>query len=360
METIERILGHAIPIPPEPFIPESELRPLTEADFQRLFEEFCAAPVIMPPADYWTETTTETPAPLPVAKEFSATTARQPRRHRPTDQEKSISTLKAERFVTISAAARILRVSRPTIYAMIERGDVQLVKLGPNTNRIDLQGITDQRNSFPPVRTAKKKIEQERKKYFSAREAAEKFKKDEKTIKARAAEAGVAVAWFNGAACFSRKGLEKLFPGEKEKHDYLTVAQLAEECGISKQTVYDFIHDHHLPRKREGRSVLIDRKVWEKARKGTATHADGKEVSRKEIQRQCAEARDLGYVTISDAARHFGIHRGHLYYYAKKHELKTIKLGGQVFYDKKQLYKILKEENVSNKSNTQKTRTAQR
>ena len=105
METIERILGHAIPIPPEPFIPESELRPLTEADFQRLFEEFCAAPVIMPPADYWTETTTETPAPLPVAKEFSATTARQPRRHRPTDQEKSISTLKAERFVTISAAA---------------------------------------------------------------------------------------------------------------------------------------------------------------------------------------------------------------------------------------------------------------
>ena len=48
-------------------------------------------------------------------------------------------------------------------------------------------------------------------KYFSAREAAEKFKKDEKTIKARAAEAGVAVAWFNGAACFSRKGLEKLW-----------------------------------------------------------------------------------------------------------------------------------------------------
>ena len=39
METIERILGHEIPVLPEPFLPESELRPLTEADYQRLFEE---------------------------------------------------------------------------------------------------------------------------------------------------------------------------------------------------------------------------------------------------------------------------------------------------------------------------------
>lgn len=45
METIERLLGHEIPILPEPFLQESELRPLTEADYQRLFEEFWAAPI---------------------------------------------------------------------------------------------------------------------------------------------------------------------------------------------------------------------------------------------------------------------------------------------------------------------------
>ena len=159
---------------------------------------------------------------------------------------------------------------------------------------------------------------------------------------------------------YGRKGLEKLFPGEKEKHDYLTVAQLAEECGIFKQTVYDFIHDHKLPRKREGRTVLIDRKVWEKARKGAVTLADGKEVNYKQLQRQCTEARNLGYVTISDAGRDFGIHRGHLYYYAKKHKLKTLKIGGQVFYAKKQLYNILKEEYVSDQSNTPETGTPKR
>lgn len=74
----------------------------------------------------------------------------------------------------------------------------------------------------------------------------------------------------------------------------------------------------------------------------------------------CAEARNLGYVTISDAGRDFGIHRGHLYYYAKKHKLKTLKIGGQVFYDKKQLYKILKEEYVSDQSNTPETGTPKR
>lgn len=243
---------------------------------------------------------------------------------------------------------------------MIDRGDLQLIKLGPRTNRIDLQGITDQRNSFPPAKIPKKKLEDERKKYISAHEAALKFRKDEKTIKACAAEAGVALAWFDGTAYYGRKGLEKLFPGEKEKHDYLTVAQLAEECGIFKQTVYDFIHDHKLPRKREGRTVLIDRKVWEKARKGAVTLADGKEVNYKQLQRQCTEARNLGYVTISDAGRDFGIHRGHLYYYAKKHKLKTLKIGGQVFYDKKQLYNILKEEYVSDQSNTPETGTPKR
>ena len=351
METIERISGREIPILPEPFLPESELRPLTEADYQRLFEEFCAAPVIMPPPEFWTETITESPQGKPDTEESSATDAKKYRRHRLTDQEKSIATLKGERYVSISAAARILHVTRPTIYAMIDRGELQLIKLGPRTNRIDLQGITDQRNSFPPAKTPKKKLEDERKKYISAREAALKFHKDEKTIKARATEAGVALAWFDGAAHYGRKGLEKLFPGEKEKRDYLTVAQLAEECGISKQTVYDFIHDQKLPRKREGRTVLIDRKVWEKARKGTTLLADGKEVSHKEIQRQCTEARNLGYVTISDAARDFGTHRGYLYYYAKKHKLKTLKIGGQVFYDKKRLYKILKEDYVGNQSN---------
>lgn len=360
METIERISGREIPILPEPFIPEGELRPLTEADYQRLFEEFCAAPVIMPPPEYWTKTTTETPQGKPATEESTATEPKKYRRHRLTDQEKSIVALKAERYVTISAAARILRVSRPTIYAMIDRGDIQLIKLGPNTNRIDLHCFTDQRNSFPPVKTGSKKLEDERKKYYSAREASEKFRKDEKTIKTRAAEAGVALAFFNGVAYYSRRGLEKLFPGEKEKRDYLTVAQLAEECGISKQTVYDFIHDQKLPRKREGRTVLIDRKVWDKARKGSVTLADGKEVNYKELQRQCAEARNLGYVTISDAGRHFGTHRGYLYYYAKKHKLKTLKIGGQVFYDKKQLYKILKEEYVSDQSNTPETGTPKR
>lgn len=348
METIERIPGREIPILPEPFIPEGELRPLTEADFQRLFEEFCAAPVIMPPPEYWTETTTETPQAKPAAEESTATEPKKYRRHRLTDQEKSIVALKAERYVTIAAAARILHVSRPTLYKMIERGDIHLVKLGPNTNRIDLHCFTDQRNSFPPAKTGSKKLEDERKKYMSAREAAEKFKKDEKTIKSLAVEAGVPQAWFDGKAHFGRKGLEKLFPGEKEKHDYLTVAQLAEECGISKQTVYDFIHDHHLPRKREGRTVLIDRKVWNKARQLPLTATDEKMANAKQLQLQCEEARKMGYVTISDAARHFGIHRGHLYYYAKKHKLKTIKIGGQVFYDKKQLYKILKEDYVGN------------
>ena len=96
------------------------------------------------------------------------------------------------------------------------------------------------------------------------------------------------------------------------------------------------------------------------ARKGAVTLADGKEVNYKELQRQCAEARNLGYVTISDAARDFGTHRGYLYYYAKKHKLKTLKIGGQVFYDKKQLYKILKEEYVSDQSNTPETGAPQR
>lgn len=351
METIERIPGRDIPILPEPFIPEGELRPLTEADFQRLFEEFCAAPVILPPPEYWTETTTETPKAKPATEEFPATEPKKYRRHRLTDQEKSIIALKAERYVTIAAAARILHVSRPTLYKMIERGDIHLVKLGPNTNRIDLHCFTDQRNSFPPAKTGSKKLEEERKKYMTAREAAEKFKKDEKTIKSLATEAGVPQAWFDGKAHFGRKGLEKLFPGEKEKHDYLTVAQLAEECGISKQTVYDFIHDHKLPRKREGRTVLIDREVWNKARQLPITATDAKMANAKKLQLQCQEARKMGYVTISDAARHFGIHRGHLFYYAKKHKFKTIKIGCQVFYDKKQLYQTLKEDYVGHQSN---------
>ena len=148
----------------------------------------------------------------------------------------------------MEAIERILHVSRPTIYAMIERGKTPLIKLGPRTNRIDLKEIKDTRNSFPLVSTGIKEYEAERKRYMSLDEAAEKFKKDRKTIKARASEAGVPLAYFDGKAHFGWKGLERLFLGEREKHDYLTVEQLAQECGISKQPVYDYIHDQRADR----------------------------------------------------------------------------------------------------------------
>ena len=117
------------------------------------------------------------------------------------------------------------------------------------------------------------------------------------------------------------------------------------------QPVFVEVHDHHLPRKREGRTVLIDREVWNKARQLPISATDAKTANAKQLQLQCQEARKMGYVTISDAARHFGIHRGHLYYYAKKHKFKTIKIGCQVFYDKKQLYQTLKEDYVGYQSN---------
>lgn len=78
METIERILGHEIPILPEPFLPESELRPLTEADYQRLFEEFCAAPISTLPPEFWTETTTDKPVSITPAEETQAATPQRP------------------------------------------------------------------------------------------------------------------------------------------------------------------------------------------------------------------------------------------------------------------------------------------
>jgi excisionase family DNA binding protein len=62
--------------------------------------------------------------------------------------------------------------------------------------------------------------------------------------------------------------LKKLFAKKQytDIAEWYTVTEIVERFGISKQYVYEYTSDHKLPKKREGKEVLISKYHWDKSR----------------------------------------------------------------------------------------------
>ena len=59
--------------------------------------------------------------------------------------------------------------------------------------------------------------------------------------------------------------LQKIFAKKQysDISEWYTVAEITEKFGVSKQYVYEYTSDHKLPKKREGKEVLISKYHWE-------------------------------------------------------------------------------------------------
>lgn len=171
-------------------------------------------------------------------------------------------------FYSITEVSSLLGVSRPTIYKWIEDGKIQALHYSARIVRISAECLRQLHQEVSKSKEAK------------ATEKKEQLIKADEAIKTL----NISPAWFYkrtkqlGITPVKKEGVYSLYDAKqirlafirRDAHSdiksWYTAAELAQSTGMKLSSIYEYCHDHQIPRKKEGKRVNISKVHWDRAR----------------------------------------------------------------------------------------------
>lgn len=184
-------------------------------------------------------------------------------------KEKTRQLLVGQEYISITHAAQLLDVSRPTLYKILRDNKIEPVRLGPRTVRVRVADLVDNRNTYSPLNTPFPQIQRIRSGYVTMAEATKLFNMDRNSIYLHISKSDIKSVMFKGQACYNQKELEAIIlPHQCEEADaWYTVEEISQKFKISVRRVYDVVNKRRLRKKRSGHKILIARYDWDMTRK---------------------------------------------------------------------------------------------
>lgn len=232
-------------------------------------------------------------------------------------KERTRSMLASKEYVSISDAARLLDVSRPTIYKILRDNGIEPLRFGARTLRVRIADLVDARNTYSPLNTPFPEIQKLKCGYVTISDAAKIFNMSKEQIYSRLKDTPIESIRYKGQACYKQSELEQiLLPHQHEDLDaWYTVEEIAEKFHISKQHVYDQVSKLQLPKKRNGSNILISKFDWDATRDIADFNLDE-------------------FYTLPQIIAKYGVNRDHIDNAAKGRKITTIKKGKNRLYEK--------------------------
>ena len=234
------------------------------------------------------------------------------------------SNLLSQEFVSITDAATLIGVSRPTVYKMINDGRLESVKFGDRLIRVKVASILSPgmagNNTTMPDRT---EAVPSRDNLISKAEIISKYHISEAGFYKRMKAEGMESVIVNGRAHYPLNRIRRIYENKLLDNikEWYTVDVLRSITGMEPGSIYDFCHTHSIPRKRQGRIVLISKADWDKA-KG----ADAALLSE--------------YYSVTEVMEKYNLSRGHVYAKAAENKIKKVRIGNYVYLNRKEVDKF--------------------
>jgi excisionase family DNA binding protein len=236
--------------------------------------------------------------------------------------------LLSQEFLSISSAAALLSISRPTLYNLLKTKNIELLRISKRTIRVKKSDLLNlYQNSvvtIAPINTPIAEINKTKEEYIGIPEALLQFNISLTWFYRKIKTAEIKPATIDGKTLYPLKPLKKLFTKKQyaEIAEWYTVAEIAEKFGVSKQYVYEYTSDHKLPKKREGKEVLISKYHWDKSR--------GLDLNESE-----------NYYTVPQVTEKYGIGRSHLYDVIRAHKIPKIKRGQSILIHRQKIDNLM-------------------
>ena len=164
--------------------------------------------------------------------------------------------------LSITEAARFLGVSRPTLYARINAGELTPLKVSSRTVCIPIEQLTADSQIQPQPIKGDWSI------LITKAEVLQKYNISESRLMRRMKEEGFRPRIIKGKAFYRKKEVDRLFKPTPvyNKEDWYNADDLMQSEGITRKYISAYVREKKIPVQRDGRLLLISKKDWDRSR----------------------------------------------------------------------------------------------
>ena len=221
-------------------------------------------------------------------------------------------------WLTISDAAKLLQMSRTTLYKILQRKGVELRKFTARTVRVareDLERISETRETL--INNTVQEQKENLGNWMSKKQVMEKYGISDSGMYQVLKRRGIKPHKIGNASFYDKDEMYRVFhkvelEGVKE---WYTFQELMDLTGLKLESLYDCCSKYNIPRKRDkdGRG-LISKTHWDRVR---GNHID----------------KDAFYTT-DQIIEKYKFSRNHLYTVLKEKQVQRIKIGCTSYFDR--------------------------
>ncbi len=233
-------------------------------------------------------------------------------------------------FLTLSDAAKLMQISRTTLYRIVRLNTIPLKHFTDRTVRIareDLDRVS--------ARTAQDTTEQKNiilDNYLSKEEVMEKYGIRPSWFYHEAKRKGILPLTIGGKNFYDKDRLEEYFK-DKDFTDPLqwyTFGQLRAQTGMLTESISDFCKAHKITRERRNGITYVSKRQWDNAR--------GVNIDKNK------------FITMKEITDTFGLSRNHLYTIFKENEIGRVKFGKFVYFNREEVTTLLTDRKENGRS----------
>lgn len=224
-------------------------------------------------------------------------------------------------FLTLSDAARLMQMSRNTLYKIIKLYGIELKRFTDRTIRISREDLDKAAAGIPQTSMSEKD------------DILSNWMTKEQIME----EYAVTLSWFNSTIkrhCIQPKtiGCKNFYDKDQmdaiftkndfsDNQQWYTFDQVREQSGMRTESICDYCKAHKIRRERKNGITYINKPQWDKAR--------GNNIDPET------------YITMKEITDTYGLSRNHLYTIFKDKGLKRIKIGNFTYFNREDVADIL-------------------
>ena len=229
-------------------------------------------------------------------------------------------------FLTIADAARLLQMSRNTLYKIIKENDIPLKRFSLRTVRIareDLEKVAAKRAEDYNVSNPIQGPGDDLGKWMTREQVMEKYDVTYSWFYSVLKKRGIKTHMIGTLGFYDRDVMHRLFSNQDYTHvtEWYTFDEVRTATGMRTESISDFIREHKIPKMKKNNITYISKTHWDEAR--------GLNVEK-----------DL-YYTMAEITDKYGLSRNHLYCVFKEHKVPRIKRGNFVYFIREDVDNIL-------------------
>ena len=239
-------------------------------------------------------------------------------------ESKSMDEMKGKEYLSIRETAVILGITVRATYNLIYRGQLKASKLSPRMTIIQKASIQEMLDSYSYAKAPKKKDEPITE-FYTTTEIKEKFGVSNSWIFKVGKEKNIPKIFRMGNTYWSKSHIEKAIAAlqpDESINEWYSAADMQQKFNMTLSAIYNFAHDHSIPKKKVKREVFYSKR-----------HVD--------IAKGLVEPEKPLYYTMKEAMEKFGMTRDQIYHYVKVFGVPKVMEGKYVKISKKELDEAL-------------------